>query len=111
MPTIVGHPTTGRCCGWAPGGVYTSWFQFSKTQGGVLPTHFGDRYQDDLKRAARIAPLLHANVTGIRLSADARQVDHLDIATLSGNRFTVKPRYHGAGGGRDGECAAVAGVQ
>ena len=77
----------------APGGLYTSWFQFSKTQGGVLPTHFGDRYQNDLKRAARITPLLNANVTGIRLSRNARQLDHLDIATLSGNSFTVKPRF------------------
>jgi choline dehydrogenase-like flavoprotein len=77
----------------APGGLYTSWFQFSKTQGGVLPTHCGDRYQNDLKRAARITPLLNANVTGIRLSGDARHVDHLDAATLSGNRFAVKPRF------------------
>src|SRR5262249_46346151 len=77
----------------APGGVYTCWFQFSKTQGGVLPTHFGDRYQNDLKRAAKITPRLSANVPAIRLSRDARQVDHLDIATLSGNRFTVKPRF------------------
>ena len=30
---------------------------------------------------------------------------------LSGNRLTVKPRYHRAGGGRDRECAAAAGVQ
>ena len=77
----------------APGGVYTSWFQFSKTRGGVLPTHFGDRYRRDLSRAAKITPLLNANVTGVRLSHDARQVDHLDVATLSGNRFTVKPRF------------------
>jgi choline dehydrogenase-like flavoprotein len=77
----------------APGGVYTSWFQFSKTKGNILPTHFGTRYQDDLKRAANITPLLHANVTGIRLASDAGQVDHLDVATLSGNRFTVKPRF------------------
>ena len=76
-----------------PGGVYTSWFQFSKTQGGILPTHFGERYQNDLKRAARVTSLLNANVTGIRLTADANQVDHLDVATLSGNRLTVKPRY------------------
>ncbi len=76
-----------------PGGVYTSWFQFSKTRGGTLPTHFGDRYRDDLNRAPRIAPLLHANVTAIRLSHDANKVEQLDIATLSGNRLTVKPRY------------------
>lgn len=74
------------------GGVYTTWFQFSKTLGGVLPTHFGDRYQDELKRAPRLTPLLNANVTGIRLSRDAKRVEHLDVATLSGNRLTVKPR-------------------
>jgi choline dehydrogenase-like flavoprotein len=77
----------------APGGVYTSWFQFSKSRGGNLPTHFGERYQNDLKRAPRVMPLLNANVTGIRLSANASQVERLDIATLSGNRLMVKPRY------------------
>ncbi len=77
----------------APGGVYTSWFQFSKTQGGILPTHFGERYQNDLKRAPHLTPLLNANATGIQLSSDATHVDHIDIATLSGNRLTVKPRY------------------
>ncbi len=37
--------------------------------------------------------MLNANVTGIRLSHDGAKVDHLDIATLNGNRLTVKPRY------------------
>ena len=74
------------------GGVYTSWFQFSETQDDILPTHFGQRYQDDLKRAANVTPLFHANVTGIRLSRDGGRVDHLDVATLTpaggaGNRF------------------------
>jgi choline dehydrogenase-like flavoprotein len=84
---------SGPLLGLAPGGVYTSWFQFSKTKNGVLPTHFGDRYRDDLKRAAKITPLLNANLTGIRLSKDGRQVDQLDIATLTGNRLAVKPRF------------------
>jgi choline dehydrogenase-like flavoprotein len=75
------------------GGVYTSWFQYSKTRGDILPTHFGERYAEDLKRAPNIKPLLHANVTAIRLAPDARRVDHLDIATLNGKRFTVKPRF------------------
>jgi choline dehydrogenase-like flavoprotein len=75
------------------GGVYTSWFQFSKTRDGILPTHFGERYQNELKQAAHVTPLINANVTGIRLAHDGAQVDHLDCATLSGNRFTVKPRY------------------
>ncbi len=82
----------------APGGVYTSWFQFSRTRGDILPTHFGQRYQDDLTRAAKIKPLFHANVTGIRLANGGRAVSHLDIATLTDaggpdKRFTVRPRF------------------
>ena len=77
----------------APGGVYTSWFQFSKTRGDVLPTRFGARYEDALKRAANIKPLLNANVTGIRLAPDAGRVERLDVATLNGKRFTVTPRF------------------
>ena len=79
------------------GGLYTSWFQFSKTRDGQLPTYFGHRYEEDLKRAPRVTPMLHANVTGIRLTKDAQRVDHLDVATLNaqggaGKHFTVKPR-------------------
>jgi choline dehydrogenase-like flavoprotein len=80
------------------GGVYTSWFQFSKTRDSELPTYFGHRYRDDLKRASRVTPLLNANVTAIRLSPDARRVDRLDATTLdsqggAGKTFTVKPRF------------------
>ena len=74
------------------GGVYTSWFQFSKTRDSNLPTYFGHRYEDDLKRAPRVKPLLHANVTGIRLTKDGQRVDHMDVVTLNGKHFTVKPR-------------------
>ena len=74
------------------GGVYTSWFQFSKMRGDILPTQFGKRYQEDLKRASNIKPLLHANVTAIRLTPDAKEVARLDVATLNGKHFTVKPR-------------------
>ncbi len=76
-----------------PGGLYTSWFQFSKTRDSVLPTYFGHRYEADLKAAKRVKPCLHANVTGIRLTPDARMVDRLDLATLNGKHFTVKPRF------------------
>jgi choline dehydrogenase-like flavoprotein len=80
------------------GGLYTSWFQFSKMRGSVLPTQFGKRYEADLKRAATIMPLLQANITAIRLSPDAKRVERLDGATLdsnggAGKRFTVKPRF------------------
>ncbi|HWC63394.1 MAG TPA: GMC family oxidoreductase [Rhizomicrobium sp.] len=80
------------------GGVYTSWFQFSRTRGDVLPTHFGQRYQDDIRRAQGVTALLQANVTGIRLAHDGKRVDHLDIATLTpagtaDKRITVRPKY------------------
>ena len=88
------------------GGVYTSWFQFSKTRNGILPTHFGERYQNELKRAAHVTTLLGANVTGIRLTHDGGLVDHLDVATLSGNRLTVKPRHTVLAAGAI-ECARI----
>jgi choline dehydrogenase-like flavoprotein len=74
------------------GGLYTTWFQFSKQRGSVLPTHFGARYGQDLKRVANLDVFLHANVTSLGLSPDANRLDRLDVATLSGNRFTVKPK-------------------
>jgi choline dehydrogenase-like flavoprotein len=87
---VAGH---GAMLPLGDGGVYTSWFQFSKTHDSMLPTYFGQRYQDDLKRAAHVTPLLHANVTGIRLAANGQQVAQLDVATLVGGKsFTVKPR-------------------
>src|SRR5205085_2514692 len=73
------------------GGVYTSWFQFSKTRDSELPTYFGHRYEEELKRAPHLTVLLNANVTGIRLAPDGARVDHLDGATLTGKGFTVKP--------------------
>ena len=78
-----------------PGGIYTSFFQFSQWRGNKehLPTAFGHRYADDLKRIPNLQLMLHANVTGLRLANDVRWVDHLDIATLSGRKFTVRPRH------------------
>lgn len=74
------------------GGVYTSWFQFSRTRDSVLPTHFGHRYGEDLRRIPRLTPYVHANVTGLRLAPDAASLDRLDVATLSGKHFTVRPK-------------------
>lgn len=75
------------------GGVYTSWFQFSKMRGDVLPTQFGHRYADDLKRIDNLKLLLNANVTAIRLAPDGGSVQRLDVATLTGKHFTVTPRF------------------
>lgn len=77
----------------APGGVYTSWFQFSKTRNSVLPTHFGDRYADDLKRLPHLNVFTHANVTALRLAANASRLERLEVRTLNGRQFEVRPRY------------------
>ena len=75
------------------GGVFTTYFQYSRTRDSVLPTHFGSRYGDDLKQVRNLDVMLHANVTGIRLSHDAGQVDHVDVATLSGAHFKIAAKY------------------
>ncbi len=75
------------------GGVYTTYSQFSKQRDSILPTHFGERYGDDLKQIPDLSVMLHANVTDMKLAAGAGSLDRLDIATLQGNRFAVKPKY------------------
>ena len=75
------------------GGVYNSWFQFSKMRGSQLPTNFGERYAPDLKQISNLTAFLHANVTNIALAPDAKSVDHLDVATLAGGKFTVKAKH------------------
>ncbi|MEI9989249.1 MAG: hypothetical protein WDM86_04350 [Rhizomicrobium sp.] len=77
----------------ADGGVYTSWFQFSKTRDGILPTHFGERYGEDLKRIPNLKVFLHANATALNLTANAAALDGFDVATLGGgHRFKVRPK-------------------
>ena len=88
-------PALGKPVRLGQGGVYTSFFQFSKWKGNKqhLPTHFGERYAADLKKIPDLDVMLHANATRIGLAPDAASVAQLDMATLSGNRFTVRPRY------------------
>jgi choline dehydrogenase-like flavoprotein len=72
------------------GGVYTSWFQFSRQRDSVLPTHFGERYASDLKRIANLKLFLHANATHLSLAPNATSLDHCEISTLNGRKFSVK---------------------
>ncbi|MDA0219047.1 MAG: GMC family oxidoreductase [Proteobacteria bacterium] len=67
-----------------PGGkIADGFFQFSP------PTRFGERYRDDIANAADIRCLLNANVTEIVAAHDAGSIARLDVATLTGKRFTV----------------------
>ncbi len=56
------------------------------------PTNFGARYQHRLQLAQGVRVLLGANCTGLRLKADARSVNTVDVATLEGGRFSVAAR-------------------
>ena len=80
------------------GGVYTSFFQFSKTAGDTPPTWFGTRYRGEINAAARVQTYLHAGVTSQRQSHDARRIVQLDVAAIrgaggAGKRFTIRPRF------------------
>lgn len=56
------------------------------------PTHFGRRYEKRLRLAKDIEVFLGANCTAIHLTADGCAVKQLQVATLAGNRFTVKAK-------------------
>ncbi|HTO40042.1 MAG TPA: GMC family oxidoreductase [Rhizomicrobium sp.] len=81
------------------GGLETVWFQFSKMRGSVLPTHFGERYAEDLKQISNVQVYTHANVTGLRLTPDAKRVHRVEVATLSGVSFSVSPKLVVLGAG------------
>ena len=56
------------------------------------PTDFGRRYGQRLRRAAGVQVLIGANCTAIRLHPDGGAVRQLDVAALSGRRFSVAAR-------------------
>lgn len=56
------------------------------------PTRFGKKYRPVIERAKNIACYLHSNVMEIVPSENAAEVDHLKVGTLTGVRFTVKPK-------------------
>lgn len=74
------------------GGVTTRFFQFSKMRDSVLPTHFGERYAADLKKLPHLSVYLQANVTRLGLDSGGKRVSEIDVATLTGKKFKVKPK-------------------
>lgn len=55
-------------------------------------TDFGHVYGERILAAPNVTTLIHANLTQIRLAAGTQRVDALNIATLNGARFQIKPR-------------------
>lgn len=58
-----------------------------------LPTNFAQRFLRDLRSAPNIRVGLHANCTAIALAEYGTHVRELQVASLAGNRFSVRARY------------------
>ena len=56
------------------------------------PMRFGAAYRRALERATRARVLINANLTHIHLNEAGDRVEALSVATLSGQRFTVRAR-------------------
>ena len=72
-------------------GVATKFFQLVPTKP-VDYRRFGEVYRDEIGQARNISTYLHANIINLQLSDDQKTISHVDVATLSQNRFTVSAR-------------------
>ena len=59
----------------------------------LSPTFVGIRYRDELVNSRNVSLYLHANLIDLRTNANASRVESVAVASLDGNRFTVKARY------------------
>jgi len=66
--------------------IVTRFFIFSP------PTRFGEVYRGDIEKAADVATYTNSNVVEIVPNQNATQVERLDIATLAGTRFAIRPK-------------------
>jgi choline dehydrogenase-like flavoprotein len=59
---------------------------------GKRPLRFGAAYKAKLKRSRNITVYLNANVTEVMLNPEGNSVEELRIATLSGNRASIRSK-------------------
>jgi choline dehydrogenase-like flavoprotein len=59
---------------------------------GIKPLRFGAAYKSKLARSRNVTVYLNANVTEVTLNSEATLVDDVKIATLSGNRITLRAK-------------------
>ncbi|MGV6826079.1 MAG: FAD-dependent oxidoreductase [bacterium] len=55
------------------------------------PTRFGKRYRGELSESGNIRLCLHANVTNLQLDEGNARINRVQIKTLNGRRFAIKP--------------------
>jgi choline dehydrogenase-like flavoprotein len=81
-----------------PGIVSPPAFDHTRLQSAISqfsPTpNFAECYYSELKTAANIHVLLHANVTNIQTNPEATHVEHIDIKSLVGKTGYVKAKYY-----------------
>jgi choline dehydrogenase-like flavoprotein len=53
---------------------------------------FGARYRDELRSAPNVTVYLHANVTDLQTDESGRMARSVQVATLTGNRFSVRAK-------------------
>ena len=58
------------------------------------PTHFGKRYDAELRAASNVQVLLHAHATHLQLDPHGRAVREIRAATEPGHTFTVRARHY-----------------
>jgi choline dehydrogenase-like flavoprotein len=85
--TAVWQARTGKPALDLPGGdIVTRFFLYSP------PTRFGETYRDEVGKAPNVATCLNSNVLEIVPNAEASRIERLTMATLTGNRFEIRPR-------------------
>ena len=71
-------------------------FQADKVQSAVSqlspPTRFGERFRDDLARAANVKVVLHANVVDIAVAASGTRIETVQAKVLGGDGLSVSAR-------------------
>jgi choline dehydrogenase-like flavoprotein len=55
-------------------------------------TNFGEVYRARLVAATNVTTMLHANLLEMRLDRDSCRIASLQVGTLTGRRFTVRPK-------------------
>lgn len=71
---------------WDVGDLQNTVFQHSPE------TDFGYTYRERIACAPNVTTLIHANLTQIRLAPGTQRVEYLEMATLNGRRFKIKPK-------------------
>lgn len=58
------------------------------------PARFGKLYREEMKASGNVRVFLYANAVNIDTDSAAQNVTRIDVATLSGRRFTVSARLY-----------------